>query len=117
LGHERPRSQLHGSGPGHTELGILPCRDGDNRGAALLKILQSDQHVRTTTIMMTISMVATLVLAGQCRQVGRGQHVNKDDVSTKALTTMMTRMERTLSTKERDGNFIHPGDPAQRNGY
>jgi hypothetical protein len=54
---------------------------------------------------------------GQCGLVGWGRSVNKDNASTKATTTMTMSMERTLTTKERDGNQIPPGDTAQMNRY
>ncbi len=44
----------------------------------------------------------------------QGQHVDKHDVLTKAMTTTM--MARILTTKERDGKLIPSGDAAQKYG-
>jgi hypothetical protein len=38
--------------------------------------------------------------------VGQEQGVSKDNASIKATMMMMTKLERTLMTKERDGNLI-----------
>ncbi len=61
-----------------------------------------------------MARAAATVMAGQCGQVGQGQCVGKVDASTKVMALTITG--RTLATKEMDGNFIPPGDAAQRNG-
>ncbi len=59
----RPCAQLCGHGRGHTELGVLLRQDGNDRGAALLRVLQSGQGVRTTTLTMPMAMAAAVVMA------------------------------------------------------
>jgi hypothetical protein len=36
-----------------------------------------------------MAMAAAMVMAGQCRQVRRGQYADEDDVSMKVTMTMM----------------------------
>jgi hypothetical protein len=102
---------------GHEELGIRLHQDSDNRGAAILQVLQISQGVRTTTITTSMAMLAAMVMAGEHGQVRWVQQVNEDDVSTKATTMITMTMERTLTTKERGGNLTPPGDAAQRKRY